>query len=118
MRHGDLTNAEWNRLAPLLPADCAGSAASAERGVPAAHGDRSGGHRTVINAVLYQARTGSRWRHLPERFGCWVDIYRHDRLWHADGTWQRLLTAFQAAGDPASASLRAQLALVVDRRNA
>ncbi|MFG1704458.1 transposase [Nonomuraea sp. M3C6] len=86
MRRGDLTNAEWERLAPLLP--------------PASkRGRRWEDHRAVINAVLYQARTGARWRNLPERFGCWVDIYRCHRRWAADGTWQRLLAALQADQD-------------------
>ncbi|MEO3870338.1 transposase [Nonomuraea sp. B12E4] len=84
MHRGDLTNAEWKRLAPLLP--------------PArVRGRRREDHRMVINGALYQARTGSRWRHLPHRFGCWVAIYRHHRRWAADGTWELLLTALQAA---------------------
>ncbi|GAA3566038.1 hypothetical protein GCM10022419_053410 [Nonomuraea rosea] len=117
MRPGDLTNAEWERLAPLLPTgdDCA---------------DRRAEHRAVINGVLHQARTGSRWRDLPPRFGCWVTVYKRHRRWTADGTWQRLLTAIRAtqegpqpppdvpppvwhregtAGDPILASLRAHL---------
>ncbi|MEU6717620.1 transposase [Nonomuraea sp. NPDC046802] len=106
MRSGDLTNAEWEQLESLLP-----SAAD---------------HRTIINAALYQARIGSRWRHLPERFGCWVTAYRHHRLWEADGTWRWLLSAVQAAqdgpgpagpGDPALAGLRAHLTQIVSPAN-
>ncbi|MFC4112570.1 transposase [Nonomuraea zeae] len=88
MRPGDLTNAEWKRLAPLLPT-----------GDP--HEDLRDDHRTVINGVLHQARTGSRWRHLPPRYGCWVSVYKRHRRWTADGTWQRLLTAIRTADDTA-----------------
>ena len=86
MGRGDLTNAEWERLKPLLP-----------------EGGRQGGrwndHRRTINGVLYRARTGLPWRDLPERFGPWITVYKRHRRWSADGTWQRLLTAIQTEQD-------------------
>ncbi|MFI7109126.1 transposase [Nonomuraea sp. NPDC050227] len=84
MRHTDLTNAEWERLVPLLPDGDVGRRR---------HGDQ----RTLINGVLYQARTGSPWRSLPDRFGCWITVYKRQRRWAADGTWGRLLRDVQAA---------------------
>jgi transposase len=84
MRHKDLTNAEWKRLEPLLPAS------ETRRG-------RRNDHRTMINGVLYQARTRSPWRELPDRFGCWFLVYKHHRRWSATGIWYQLLTAVQAA---------------------
>ncbi|MEV4577892.1 transposase [Nonomuraea jabiensis] len=89
MHRGDLTNAEWERLASLLPPGDT-------------LGDRWDEHRMMINGVLYQARTGLRWRHLPGRFGCWVTVYRHHRHWTADGTWRRLLRAIETAQDDAT----------------
>lgn len=86
MGRGDLTNAEWERLEPLLP-----------------EGGRRGGrwndHRRTIDGVLYRARTGLPWRDLPERFGSWITVYKRHRRWSADGTWQMLLTAIQAKQD-------------------
>ncbi|MFC4121436.1 IS5 family transposase, partial [Nonomuraea zeae] len=86
MGRGDLTNAEWERLRPLLP-----------------EGGRRGGrwndHRKTIDGVLYRARTGLPWRDLPERFGSWITVYKRHRRWSADGTWQMLLTAIQAEQD-------------------
>ncbi|WP_414626028.1 IS5 family transposase [Microbispora rosea] len=83
---GDLTNAEWERLKPLLP--------------PAgARGGRWSDHRTVINGVLYRARTGVPWRDLPERFGPWLTVYKRHRRWSADGTWAHLLAQVQAVQD-------------------
>ncbi|MGW5689017.1 transposase, partial [Nonomuraea sp. NPDC003754] len=61
MGRGDLTNAEWERLVPLLPAG-------------GMRGGRWNDHRMVINGVLYRARTGLPWRDLPERFGSWVTV--------------------------------------------
>lgn len=81
---GDLTNAEWGRLEPLLP-----------RG--GARGGRWSEHRRVINGVLFRARTGVPWRDLPERFGPWETVYKRHRRWSADGTWDMLLARVQAA---------------------
>ncbi|GAA2215900.1 hypothetical protein GCM10009850_113680 [Nonomuraea monospora] len=80
MRREDLTDAEWDRVACLLP----------QGGL---HPGRTTDDRTVINGLLYQARTGVRWRSLPDRYGCWVTIYKRHRRWLADGTWQRLSLA-------------------------
>ncbi|TDD16495.1 transposase [Nonomuraea diastatica] len=52
MSRGDLTNAEWERLRPLLP----------EGG---GRGRRWNDHRTTIDGVLYRARTGVPWRICP-----------------------------------------------------
>ncbi|MEZ7124704.1 IS5 family transposase [Nonomuraea sp. AD125B] len=86
MGRGDLTNAEWERLQPLLPAG-------------GQQGGRWNDHRRTINGVLYRARTGLPWRDLPERFGSWITVYKRHRRWSADGTWQMLLTAIQAQQD-------------------
>jgi transposase len=45
----------------------------------------------VINAILWQARTGAPWRHLPERYGPWKAAHERLRKWTADGTWERIL---------------------------
>ncbi|MER8096627.1 transposase, partial [Streptomyces goshikiensis] len=51
MRRHELTNAQWDRIALLLP----------ETGGP---GGRWADHRTVVNGVLYRTRTGIPWRDL------------------------------------------------------
>ncbi|MFI2078638.1 transposase [Streptomyces triculaminicus] len=56
-RH-ELTNMQWERIAPLLP----------ETGGP---GGWRADDRTVVNGVLYRTRTGIPWRDLPERYGPW-----------------------------------------------
>jgi len=53
-----LTNAEWARPAPHLPAF-------------GQRGGRWNDHRGVINGILFRVRTGIPWRDLPERFGSW-----------------------------------------------
>ncbi len=86
MGRGDLTNAEWARLEPLLP----------QMG---RRGGRWNDHRRVINGVLFRLRTGVPWRDLPARFGSWKTVYERHRRWSADGTWDRILHALQADAD-------------------
>ena len=59
----DLTDEEWARIAPLMPAP-------GRRGRP-----RQVEFREVINAVRYLARSGGGWRMLPTHFGHWRTVY-------------------------------------------
>jgi transposase len=49
----------------------------------------------VINAVLYVAENGCKWRALPERFGNWHTIYTRLRRWVEAGVLDRLFQALQ-----------------------
>jgi transposase len=49
----------------------------------------------VINAVLYVAENGCKWRALPERFGNWHTIYTRLRRWAEAGVLDRLFQALQ-----------------------
>jgi transposase len=83
---GELTDAAWARIAPLLPGNT-----------------RRGGqwrdHRQVINGIIWKYRTGAPWRDVPARYGPWTTL--HDRLvrWRRDGTWDRLLAYAQTRSD-------------------
>lgn len=59
----DLTDEEWARIAPLMPAP-------GRRGRP-----REVEFREVINAVRYLVRSGGGWRMLPIHFGHWRTVY-------------------------------------------
>ncbi|MEU9148921.1 transposase, partial [Streptomyces sp. NPDC048349] len=86
VRRHELTNAQWEPIAPLLP----------ETGGP---GGRWADHRTVVNGLLYRTRTGIPWRDLPERYGSWQTVYERHRRWPADGTWSKILQALQTGAD-------------------
>jgi transposase len=88
---GDLTDAEWNVLAPLLPRPSA-------RGRPPKHS-----RRRLIDGIRWRTRTGAPWRDVPARYGPWQTIYGLFRRWQRDGTWQRIVTALQARADAAGA---------------
>jgi transposase len=84
-RHG-LTDAEWVRLEPLLPAH-------------PRQGHRWNDHRVVIDGIMFRTRAGCPWRDLPDRFGNWKTVYNRHRRWSGDGTWERVLDALRAGCD-------------------
>ena len=49
----------------------------------------------VLNAVLYVAENGCKWRALPGRFGNWHTIYTRLRRWAAAGVLARVFEALQ-----------------------
>jgi transposase len=85
-RHG-LSDAQWERLRPLLPPPPAG------RGRPRAD------DRTVVEGILWRLATGAPWRDLPERFGPWATVYSRFRRWQRAGVWAGALAALQAQAD-------------------
>lgn len=74
----DLTDAQWARLVPLLPA-----------AKPGGH-PRTVDLREVINGLLYLLREGCRWRALPHDFPPWSTVYGYFWHWRRDGTWLRV----------------------------
>jgi len=87
VRRHELSDAQWERLAPLLPPQ------------RPATGRPAKDHRTVVNAILWRLRTGAPWRDLPERYGPWQTVYSRFRRWQQAGVWERTLAALQQDGD-------------------
>lgn len=85
---GDLTDAQWERLEPLLP-------------VSNGRCGRWRDRRQVVNGVSHRIRTGVQWRDLPDRYGPWKTVHERHRRWSADGTWEVLLQQVQAEADAA-----------------
>jgi transposase len=88
MERHELSEAQWARLAPLLPPQHRSG-----RGRP------SKDHRVIVNAILWRLATGVPWRDLPERFGSWRTVYSRFRRWQQAGIWARVLAALQAEAD-------------------
>ena len=61
--------------------------------------------RLFIEAVLYNARTGTPWRDLPEDFGNWDAVYNRFRRWEARGTWRQLWQRLHEQGCQAATHL-------------
>ena len=49
----------------------------------------------LINAVLYVAENGCKWRALPREFGNWHTIYTRLKRWAERGVLERLFVALQ-----------------------
>ena len=74
----DLSDCEWEILAPLIP--------------PAKPGGRrrKWPMQRILNAVFYVARTGCQWRLLPHEFPPWSTVHHYFRAWRLDGTWEKI----------------------------
>ena len=81
-----LNDAQWERIAPLLPG---------KDGDPG----RSGAdNRLFIEGVLWLVRVGAPWRDLPEAFGKWGSVWKRYRRWALKGVFERIFAAL--SGDP------------------
>jgi transposase len=49
----------------------------------------------VLNAILYIAENGAKWRRLPEKFGHWHTVYTRMRGWAKTGVLARVFEALQ-----------------------
>ena len=59
----DLTDAEWERIEPLMPK-------------PPGRGRKPAvDFREILNAIRYMARSAGGWRMLPSEFGPWQTVY-------------------------------------------
>ena len=50
----------------------------------------------VVNAILYVAERGCKWRGLPARFGNWHSIYTRMNRWAKSGVLDRVFEKLQA----------------------
>ena len=50
----------------------------------------------VVNAILYVAEQGCKWRGLPARFGNWHSIYTRMNRWAKSGVLDRVFEKLQA----------------------
>ena len=83
-----LSDAEWERVEPLLPSN------AGRRGHP------FGDNRRVVEGIVYRYRTGIPWRDLPrEVFGPWQTVWKRHRRFSVDGTWDRILRQLQVDAD-------------------
>ena len=79
----DLTNEEWDILAPLIP--------------PAKPGGRprTTDMREVLNAIFYILRSGCSWRLMPHDLPCWQTVYDYFCKWRISGLWEQINTTLR-----------------------
>lgn len=82
-----LRDDQWERLQGFVPGGRKGK-----------RGPRSDGRR-FFDAILWLARSGGRWRDLPERFGPYQTIKRRYYRWIEQGVFDRIFEAVSADPD-------------------
>ncbi|MFI1250316.1 IS5 family transposase [Streptomyces anulatus] len=87
IRRHELTDREWELLAPLIPRAVRGRSRAEDR--------------QIINGMVYKIRTGISWRDLPERYGSWQTVYTRFRRYAIDGVFTRALRQIQTRADAA-----------------
>jgi hypothetical protein len=74
----ELSDAHWERIAPLLP--------------PLRRHPRD--DRLLLAGMLWMAQSGGSWHHLPTQFGPWKTVYDRSQRWRRAGIWQQILATF------------------------
>lgn len=54
-------------------------------------------NRQVLNAILYVAEHGCKWRGLPGKYGNWHSIYTRANRWAKSGVLNRVFAALQSS---------------------
>jgi transposase len=76
----ELTKSQYQRIEPFLPRQ---------------RGNGSLSNLQVLNAILYVAEQGCKWRGLPKCFGNWHTIYTRMNRWAKRGVLDRVFAELQ-----------------------
>ena len=76
----EITEEQYRRIEPALPRQ---------------RGNVSLSNLTVLNAILYVAEQGCKWRGLPQRFGNWHTIYTRMNRWSKNGVLDAVFEKLQ-----------------------
>jgi len=76
----ELTEAQYERIKSALPVR---------------RGNVSLSNLQVLNAVLYVAEQGCKWRGLPKRFGGWHTVYMQMSRWSKAGVLDRVFENYR-----------------------
>ncbi len=77
----ELTQAQWERIAPMLP------------GKATDPGRTGGDNRLFVNGCLWVLRSGAHWRDLPERYGKWKTLHKRFTRWAKAGVWDEVFAS-------------------------
>jgi len=75
-----LTEKEFGKISGLLPVQ---------------RGNVKHENLHFLNAVLYIAENGCKWRSLPKEYGNWNSIYKRANRWAKNGVLERVFVALQ-----------------------
>ena len=69
-----------------------------EKYLPLQRGNVRINNLQLINAILYVAENGCKWRALPKSYGNWHTIYVRMNRWSKNGVLERVFKALQTEG--------------------
>jgi transposase len=78
-----ITNAQYEKIAKYLPVQ---------------RGNVKISNLQLINAILYVAENGCKWRALPKEYGNWHTVYVRLNRWSKNGVLERVFKGLQAEG--------------------
>ena len=81
-----LTDAQFAKIAPHLPADTRGKARVDDR--------------RVISGIVHVLKSGGRWADAPAAYGPKKTLYNRFVRWSAKGVWTGIFDALACAGGP------------------
>ena len=82
-----ISDENWAIIEPLLPAERG-------RGCRPSHDNRH-----FFEGMMWIARTGSQWRHLPNEYGKWNSVFRRYRRWIETGVFDAMLETLSEMAD-------------------
>lgn len=103
----DLSEAQWEKIAPLLP-----QAKNGRTGRP-----RRYTQREMLNAIFYLLRTGGQWRNLPHDFPPHGAVWMQFRRWRDGGTLEIIHDALRAQVRVQSGRDEAPSAAILDSQS-
>jgi len=74
-----LTDEEWAVIGPLLPSERGRGCRPAQD------------NRRYFEGMMWMARTGAQWRHLPDEYGKWNSVFRRYRRCIETGVFEAML---------------------------
>lgn len=89
-----VTDEEWGVIGPLLPPERGRGCRPAQD------------NRRYFEGMMWIARTGAQWRHLPDEYGKWNSVFRRYRRWVTTGVFDAMLeTLAELAGRDTAADM-------------
>ena len=82
-----MSDGAWSRIEDLCP------------GKTGDRGRTAKDCRLFVEAVIWQMRTGTQWRDLPEEFGKWNSVFVRFRRWAKKGIFAKIFNALSDEPD-------------------
>lgn len=98
LRRYELTDQDWEQLAPFLPSETTGKPGRPPKD-----------NRIMLHAMIWIARSGAPWRELPECYGPWKTVYSRFCKWINDGILEHILRILSLEAEFEELSLDASI---------